>query len=116
MPTELWAVIFVIIGSVISSAAPILLKKAPKINLLHLKSLIKNYLLFGAIFLHASGIGFTIVALKGGELSILYPLSSLGNVWAAFLSIKFLGEKMNISKWSGIFLIILGAALIGIGS
>ena len=116
MPTKLWAVIFVIIGSVISSVAPILLKRAPKINLLHLKSLIKNYLLLGAIFSHASGIGLSIVALKGGELSVLYPLSSLGNVWAALLSMKFLGEKMNISKWSGIFLIKLGAALIGIGS
>jgi len=33
----------------------------------------------------------------------------------SFLSIYFLGEIMNVFKWSGIFIIIAGIALIGYG-
>jgi uncharacterized membrane protein len=70
-----------------------------------------------------AGIGFYgvstamfIPALKGGELSVLYPLVALTYVWVSLLSVKFLNEKMNKMKWIGILLILFGVTLIGIGS
>jgi len=57
-----------------------------------------------------------IPALKGGDLSILYPFVSVTYVWVALLSVRFLGEKMNKFKWIGIAMIILGVSFIGIGS
>ena len=57
-----------------------------------------------------------IPALKGGELSVLYPFVALAYIWVSLLSVKFLGEKMNKVKWLGIALIILGVSFIGLGS
>ena len=116
MATELWAILLVIISSVLAAFSSILLKKASEKRLLHIKSLMTNYHLFGAVALYGLGISVFVVALKGGDLSVLYPLSSLGYVWASLGSIKFLGEKMNKSKWTGVILIIIGVTFIGIGS
>jgi uncharacterized membrane protein len=56
-----------------------------------------------------------VYALQGGELSVLYPLVSLGYVWVCLLSIRFLGERMNSVKWTGVAFIVAGVALIGVG-
>ena len=75
-----------------------------------------NYHLFGGVILYALGTIFFIPALKGGDLSVLYPFVALGYIWVSLLSVKFLGEKMNKFKWIGISLIIIGVTFIGLGS
>ena len=55
---------------------------------------------------------FYVGAMKYGELSLLYPITSLSYIWISLLSVKFLGERMNRYKWLGILLIIIGVALI----
>ena len=116
MPTELWAIGLVVLGTLIGSFGPILLKKASAKKLSKISSLIRNYHLFGGISLYAIGTILFIPALKGGDLSVLYPFVALAYIWISFLSIKFLGEKMNVMKWLGIALIIIGVSFIGIGS
>ena len=69
-----------------------------------------------ALKLFVIGTMLFIPALRGGDLSILYPFVSLSYIWVALLSVRFLGEKMNKYKWIGIALIILGVSFIGIGS
>ena len=66
--------------------------------------------------MYALGTVLFIPALKGGDLSILYPFVALTYIWVSLLSVKFLGEKMNFMKWMGISLIIVGVSFIGIGS
>jgi len=56
-----------------------------------------------------------IIALTGGEVSVLYPMVSISYIWVAFLSMKLLNEKMNLYKWMGILFIIFGVSMIGIG-
>lgn len=116
MTTRLWSILLVIIGTLVASFAPILLKKASERRIFHLKSLTTNYPLFGSIFLFGLGMIIFVIALRDGDLSVLYPLSSLGFVWVSVYSTKFLGEKMNKFKWIGIILIIIGVSLIGIRS
>ncbi|MBI2651319.1 EamA family transporter [Candidatus Woesearchaeota archaeon] len=115
MSAELWAIGLVVLATVVGSFGPILLKKA-SVKKFNLHSLIVNYHLFGGAFLYILGTILFIPALKGGDLSILYPFVALSYVWVSILSIKFLGEKMNLAKWLGISLIIIGVTLIGIGS
>ena len=75
-------------------------------------SLIRNYaLMTGFCFYVMSSIIF-IIALKGHELTVLYPLSSLNYVWVSLLSMKYLNEKMNKYKWVGILFIIAGVSLV----
>jgi uncharacterized membrane protein len=116
MATQLWAIGLVISATIVGAFGPILLKKASEKKLSKIKSLIKNYHLFGGVVLYAIGTIMFIPALKGGDLSILYPFVSLTYIWVSLLSIRFLGEKMNKYKWLGIIFIILGVTFIGIGS
>ncbi|MFH0867980.1 MAG: EamA family transporter [Candidatus Woesearchaeota archaeon] len=116
MATELWAIGLVILATLVGSFGPILLKKASAKKLSKIKSLMTNYHLFGGISLYAIGTILFIPALKGGDLSILYPFVALTYIWVSLLSVKFLGEKMNLMKWIGISLIIVGVSFIGIGS
>ena len=114
MATELLSILLVAFSSVLAAFSPILLKKASMRDF-NFKSLITNYPLYGAAILYALGIGTFVFALRKGELSVLYPISSLGYIWASLGGVKFLGERMNKFKWIGIFLIILGVSFIGIG-
>ena len=116
MATQLWAIGLVISATLVGAFGPILLKKASAKRLSKLSSLATNYHLFGGIALYAIGTLLFIPALKGGDLSVLYPFVSLAYIWVSLLSVRFLGEKMNKIKWLGIALIIIGVSFIGIGS
>ena len=116
MATQLWAIGLVILGTLVGAFGPILLKKASAKRLSKISSLMANYHLFGGVILYALGTIFFIPALKGGDLSVLYPFVALGYIWVSLLSVKFLGEKMNKFKWIGISLIIIGVTFIGLGS
>ena len=78
--------------------------------------LLKNFALMKGAILYGTSAIFYIIALKGGELSVLYPIVATGYIVVCFLSVKFLHERMNKEKWLGIALIILGVSLIGFGS
>ncbi|MBW2992357.1 EamA family transporter [Candidatus Woesearchaeota archaeon] len=116
MGTELWAVGLVVLAVVVGSFGPIFLKKSSKTFSLNPFKMIKNYnLIFGVSF-YAFGTICFIPALKGGDLSLLYPLVSLGYVFVAFYSRWMLKERINFYKWTGILAILIGVSLIGIGS
>lgn len=116
METQPWAIGLVILATLIGAFGPILLKKASAKRLSKLSSIMTNYHLFGGVALYAIGTILFIPALKGGELSVLYPFVALAYIWVSLLSVKFLNEKMNKYKWIGIALIIIGVTFIGFGS
>src|SRR3990167_2610969 len=115
MATQIWAVSLVVFATLVGAFGPILLKKASAKSLSNLSSLATNYHLFGGVALYAIGTMLFIPALKGGDLSVLYPFVSLVYVWVSLLSVRFLGEDMNKLKWIGIILIIAGVSFIGLG-
>ncbi len=114
--TETWAIGLVLFGTLIGAFGPILLKKGSgKLNR-NVRTQLKNKsLILGIIIYIISAIIF-IPALKGGELSILYPLVSLSYVWVSILSMMILKERMNKTKWLGVSLILVGVAFIGMGA
>ena len=116
MAIQLWSVGLVILATLVGAFGPVMLKKASGKKLSSFKSLLSNYHLFIGVALYGLGTILFIPALKGGDLSILYPFVALSYVWVSFLSVKFLGEKMNKFKWVGIALIIIGVSFIGLGS
>jgi len=56
------------------------------------------------------------VALKFGELSLLYPVWSLSFVWITLASMLFLNESVSIQNWIGIAFVIGGISFIGFGA
>mgnify|MGYP002639502239 CR=1 FL=1 len=116
MTTELWAIGLVLLATSLGSFGPLFLKKASGKLTLNLKSIFLNYHLIIGLIFYAIGTVLFIPALKGGELSVLYPIVALAYVWVSLISVKFLGEKMTQLKWMGIVLILMGVTLIGLGA
>ncbi|MDA1196784.1 MAG: EamA family transporter [Nanoarchaeota archaeon] len=115
MATELWAISLVLLAALGGSFGPIFLKKASSRLKFSFASLFDPYLITG-LFFYGIGTVLFIPALKGGDLSLLYPLVSTTYVWVSLWSMWMLGEKMNSLKWIGVFLIMGGVSLIGLGS
>jgi len=116
MTTQLWEIGLVVFSTLFSGSGPILIKKGMDlIKKIEIKKIITNWYLYLGIFLYGVSYLMTIPALKNGDLSILYPIISLSYIWVCLLSMKYLKERMNIHKWIGIVLIILGVTFIGLG-
>jgi drug/metabolite transporter (DMT)-like permease len=71
--------------------------------------LIAGYALYGVNTL------MLVLALRDGELSMLYPIIALTYVWVTLLSYLLLGEKSNFYKNVGIATIVVGVAVLGRG-
>lgn len=67
-------------------------------------------LLWGALFLGA--MVFWIIALRRLDISIAYPLMSLGYVAVTALAMVLLGEKVSTLRWIAVGLITCGAAMV----
>lgn len=76
-------------------------------------ALIQNFPLVGGYVMSAGTAFLLIMALRDGELSMLYPIIAMTYVWVNLLSMYFFNEKMNVWKGSGIVLVIGGVALLG---
>jgi multidrug transporter EmrE-like cation transporter len=56
-----------------------------------------------------------VLALKDGELSLLYPVIALTYVWVTVLSFLIFNDSINPWKLLGIVLIVTGVAVLGKG-
>jgi len=113
--TQLWAVGLILVSTVVGAFGSLFFKKGADDLSLNLKSLASNWRLALGFVFYLGGASLFIFSLKGGELSVLYPIVSFSYVWVSFLSIKFLGETMNRLKWLGVLSIVVGVGLIGLG-
>ncbi len=116
MTTQLWAMVVVFFGTFIGAFGSLFMKFGSEHFSFNIKNLLKNYNLMIGIVLYILASVVFIFALRAGDLTVLYPETSLTYIWVSLLSIKFLKEKMNKFKWLGILLIIVGVTLIGLGS
>ncbi len=116
MATELWAVALVISGSFLGAAGSLYFKRGSSKLTKNLFQNFKNYSLIIGFCLYIVAASMYVFALRGGELSILYPLVSTTYIWIIVLSYYFLRERMNKWKWLGIILIVFGVTLVGLGS
>ena len=116
MSTKLWAVGVVLFCTLLTSTAQIFYKYGADKLKFDILSLITNYELIMGMLLYAVGGILLILSLRGGEVSVLYPIIATSYIWVSFLSIYFLDETMNFYKWLGVFTIVAGIALIGFGS
>jgi drug/metabolite transporter (DMT)-like permease len=59
---------------------------------------------------------FYALGIRGGQLSVLYPMVSLGYIWTLLWSRLFFNEPFTRTKCGGLALILLGVFLVGLGS
>ncbi|MDD5086891.1 MAG: EamA family transporter [Candidatus Nanoarchaeia archaeon] len=115
MKTKKEAILLVLICTFFTSVGQLFLKIGSKNLSFNFIELLTNLPLIVGFSFYIIGAVILIFALKNGELSVIYPFIATSFVWVSFLSVIFLKEVMNILKWSGLFVIILGMAFIGKG-
>lgn len=114
MTTQLWAIGLALLSVAIGAWGPILLKKGAHKLSFNIFHNMKNFNLIAGIAVYGVATIIYLAALRGGELSVLYPLVSLSYPAVAILSVWLLGERMNWVKWLGIVCILAGISLIGL--
>ena len=114
--TETWAIFMTILAVFVGGYGSVLLKFGAKDFALSIKGTLKNIPLMKGVVLYGLSSVIFVTALTGGELSVLYPLVSTVYILVAFFSMYVLKEKMNVYKWLGIALIIIGVSCIGVGA
>ena len=74
-----------------------------------------NTPLLGGLLIYGISALLFILALRGGEVSVLIPVLATNFIWIALLGAFVLGEPMNVMKWFGIIGIVTGVGLVGFG-
>lgn len=122
MKTKNSSIILMVFCTFFTSTAQVFLKKGAN-NLLLNKGLIKFVLssaknlplIIGCLLYFVAAIIF-LIALKNGELSVLYPIIATSYFWVTLLSIFYLKEQVSYLKWMGIVVIFIGIIFVGVGS
>lgn len=111
----------VFLCTIFGAAAQVLIKMGAN-NLQHadlataLLAAIFNAPLMIGYSLYAISTVLLVLALREGELSILYPVIALTYVWVTALSVMVFHESMSFFKAIGVGLIVVGVAVLGRGS
>ncbi len=104
----------VFLCTVFGVAAQYLIKtSAASLSAITLHALLTNVPLWLGLVLYGISTGLLILALRDGQLSLLYPVISLTYVWVTILSVLVFKETVNIFKFAGVGIICLGVTLLG---
>jgi drug/metabolite transporter (DMT)-like permease len=108
--------LLVLVASFFGSFGAVFLKSGSQ-KLRHgLRYLILNIKLAAGVTLFLGSSVFYVLGLKRGEVSVLYPMVSLANVWTLFWSRLFFKEPITHAKTFGLLLILVGVFFIGLGA
>ena len=113
------AIILVLMCTVFGAAAQMLIKTGAN-ALPHVSGVMPNLIamamnsrLVAGYSLYGISTVLLIVALRHGELSLLYPVIALTYVWVAILSVLVFHEYMNPLRLAGVAVIVAGVAILG---
>ena len=101
--------------TILGAAAQILMKVGMAHFAPNVMAIVTNVPLMAGYVLYGINTLMLVVALKEGELSMLYPIIALTYVWVTLLSYTLLSEPPNLYKNIGITTIVIGVAVIGRG-
>jgi multidrug transporter EmrE-like cation transporter len=116
MKTPVSSMLLVFLASFIGSFGAVFLKSGAGRLHRHLGTLIRNWRLALGVALFLLSSFFFILGVRRGELSILYPMVSLGYIWTLVWSRLFFGEPFTRNKFLGIGLILLGIVVLNLGN
>jgi drug/metabolite transporter (DMT)-like permease len=112
--TPLSSVVWVSIGSFIGSLGAAGLKAGAARLELNIPALATNWKLAVGLSLYLVSTVFWIKGIAHGEISVLFPLVSLGYLWTTLWSKLFFGEAITRAKLTGLALILAGCALLNL--
>lgn len=116
MTTPLHSILLVFLAAFIGSFGAVFLKFGAGRLHRDLKTLVLNWRLALGIALYLLSFVFYYLGLREGELSVLYPMVSLGYIWTLVWSKLFFKEPISRRKVTGLALIIAGIIVLNLGA
>jgi drug/metabolite transporter (DMT)-like permease len=107
--------IIVAASTILNAVAQILFKVATRNLVLTPAGLLTNVPLIAGCACYGFFTIAMVLALREGELSMLYPIIALSYVWVTLLTYWLLKETPNLYKNLGIVTIVIGVAVLGRG-
>ncbi len=116
MTTPVSSMVYVLVASFIGSFGAVFLKYG-SMNL-HggWKKFATNLWVWAGIAAYMLSSVFFVLGVRRGQLTILYPLVSLGYVWTLFWAKMFFNEPLTRAKFAGLALIFAGIFFLQLGN
>ena len=113
-PVLLRSMLLVFAASVVGSFGAVFLKKGAARLDGSLLSFLNSRLILGVALFLGSSVFYTL-GIRGGELSVLYPMVSLGYIWTLLWGRLFFHETFTPQKFLGLGLVLVGVIFVGMG-
>jgi multidrug transporter EmrE-like cation transporter len=114
--TPLSSILLVLVSAFIGSFGAVFLKLGAEYMRPGIKGIATNYRLAFGIALYLLSSVFFVMGVAQGELTILYPMVSIGYIWTLLWAYLFFKEPFSRAKVFGLVLIIAGVAFINLGN
>jgi multidrug transporter EmrE-like cation transporter len=108
------SILMIILCTILTSTGQVMMKFSVS-SLDSAWHILTNIPLIIGLILYAVASVILIMALKNGDLSLLYPFIALGFVWVTLASIFLFNEHVSLMNWAGITSIIFGVSFLGAG-
>ena len=115
MKTPVESILLVLFASFVGSFGAVFLKWGAGSISRNLKTILLNWRLATGVALYLISTVFYLMALRKGELSLLFPMVSLGYVWTLLWAKLFFGEPFSRRKLAGLGLIFAGLVVLNLG-
>ena len=116
MSTPVSSMALVLGGSVIGSFGAVFLKSGALVLRRTWSSILFNWRLAVGVAAYLLSSVFYVKGVSNGELSVLFPMVSLGYVCTLLWSRLFFHEKLTQTKFLGVGLILLGIVCMSFGN
>ena len=116
MKTPVSSIVLVLVGSFIGSFGAVFLKLGAEHMRGSIARIFSNYWLAIGVVLYLLSSVFYMMGISQGELTVLYPMVSLGYLFTILWAWLFFKEPFTKAKFSGLLLIMFGVALINLGN
>ena len=116
MRTPLSSMLLVLLAAFVGSFGAVFLKGGAGRLHRQIRTLLLNWRLALGVAFYVLSSFFFVLGVRQGELTILYPMISLGYVWTLLWSRLFFREAITRNKFLGIGLVLAGIVLLNLGN
>lgn len=116
MKTPFSSILLVFGAAFVGSFGSVFLKAGAGRLHRNLSTLLLNWRLGAGVFMFVASSLLFIAGIRRGELTILYPMVSLGYIFTLLWSRLFFGEPLTRNKLAGLAMILSGIVLLSLGN
>ncbi|MBM3757924.1 MAG: hypothetical protein FJW38_28565 [Acidobacteria bacterium] len=116
LKTPLSSILLVLLASFVGSFGSVFMKAGADRLERSIRGVLTNWRLPVGVAIYLVSFAMYTAAVKSGELTILYPMVSLGYLWTLIWSRLIFNEPLTRNKFIGIGMILLGVVVLNLGN